>query len=55
MTNAGLRTNFLKFNKKAREIRAKRLGYKSAAEYIAFLNGGLVSAGVPLNTIYYCQ
>ena len=40
MTNAELRTNFLKFNKKAREIRAKRLGYQSAAAYIAFLSGG---------------
>ena len=33
-------SKFRKFNKKAREVRAKRLGFQSAAAYIAFLLGG---------------
>jgi ribosomal protein S8E len=40
MTNAELLTSFKKYNKKAREIRAKKFGFKSAADYIAFLSGG---------------
>jgi Mg-chelatase subunit ChlD len=43
MTSKELLTQFKRYNKKAREVRAKKLGYKSAADYISFLTTGFVS------------
>lgn len=50
MTNIELLINFKRLNKVAREKRAHRLGYQSAADYIKYLNGELIAVGVPINT-----